>query len=118
MNKANLTAHIMELDGVNQCTVVDCNNDIIDVKDSTGISSNGILLAYTKLIGLQLRSSSKLNANDTASEVLITSAKHYHIIQPISLADGLFICIEINKFKSNLSQIRRCIRELYVQPSF
>ena len=99
---------IAEVDGFIGCSVVDSDSGMMLHSEGGGSSINLELAAAgnTEVVRAKRKTIKNLGLDDEIEDILITLGKQYHLIRPLSLKDGLFIYLVLDKVRGNLAMAR------------
>lgn len=102
---------ILGLDGAMCAAVVDSSNGMILASEGVGVDIEIAAAGNTDVVRAKLKTMSLLGVDDKIVDILITLGKQYHIIRPVSKAEGVFIYLVLDSVKSNLAMARRKVSE-------
>lgn len=69
----------------------------------------------TEVVRAKMRTMQSLNLNDSIEDILITLTKQYHLIRPLTNADGahnLFLYLALDRAKANLALARHQLKRI------
>ncbi len=99
---------IAEIEGFIGVSVVDSNSGMMLHSEGGGSAINLELAAAgnTEVVRAKRKTINNLGLNDEIEDILITLGKQYHLIRPLSLQDGLFVYLVLDKARGNLAMAR------------
>ena len=100
------------LDGAMCTAVVDSSNGMILASAGGGIDIEIAAAGNSDVIRAKLKTMRMLNLDDDIVDIFIALGKQYHIIRPISKADGVFIYLVLDSSKANLALARRKVADV------
>ncbi len=103
---------ILSLDGAMCAAVVDSGNGMILASEGSGVDIEIAAAGNSDVVRAKLKTMRLLNINDTIVDILITLGKQYHIIRPVSNAEGVFIYLVLDSAKANLALARRKVSDV------
>lgn len=112
---ANLKDSVNELlaiDGTLVSAIVDSNSGMVLSHAGSGIDIELAAAGNTEVMRAKLKTMHMLGLGDQIDDILITLAKQYHIIRPMSKNEGLFIYLVLDKARSNLALARRKAQDI------
>jgi hypothetical protein len=69
----------------------------------------------TEVVRAKMRTMQSLNLNDSIEDILITLTKQYHLIRPLTNANGvhnLFLYLALDRSKANLALARHQLKRI------
>jgi hypothetical protein len=105
-------SQIMTIEGALCAAVVDSNSGMSLGQAGTGVDMELAAAGNTEVIRAKMRTMASLKLNDSIEDILITLGKHYHVIRPSALHDGLFLYIVLDKARANLALARRKVQDV------
>lgn len=78
----------------------------------SGVDLEVAAAGHTEVLRAKLKTMWALGISDVIEDILITLGKQHHISHPMARKEGLFICIVLDKSKSNLALARRKVQEV------
>src|SRR5262245_44463998 len=98
---------LMEIDGCTGCCIVDSNSGMMLGASGGGPLNLEIAAAgNTEVVRAKRKTMKALTLSDSIEDILITLGKQYHVIRPLSVNDGLFIYLVLDRNKANLAMAR------------
>jgi hypothetical protein len=112
-NLKETMAKLSEVDGFIGACVVDSNSGMMLGSEGGGSFLNLEVAAAgnTEVVRAKRKTISALGLKDSIEDILITLGKQYHLIRPLSVRDGLFAYLVLDKSKSNLALARHSLSE-------
>lgn len=101
------------LDGYVGACIVDSNSGMILGSNGGGNVNLEVAAAgNTEVVRAKRRTMTSLGLSDDIEDILITLGKQYHLIRPLTLKDGLFAYLVLDRSKANLAMGRHCLAEV------
>jgi predicted regulator of Ras-like GTPase activity (Roadblock/LC7/MglB family) len=106
-NLKETLSKVSEIDGFIGACVVDSTSGMMLGSEGGGSIDLEIAAAgNTEVVRAKRKTMASLGLNDGIEDILITLGRQYHLIRPLSLKDGLFMYLVLDKTKSNLAMAR------------
>ncbi len=107
-------AKLAEIDGFVGACVVDSNSGMMLGSHGGGSSVNLEVAAAgnTEVVRAKRKTMAALALNDSIEDILITLGKQYHLIRPLTVKDGLFVYLVMDRAKANLAMSRHMLSEV------
>jgi hypothetical protein len=104
-------AKLMEIEGIIGACIVDSNSGMMlgSVGGGTGPGQLNLELAAagnTEVVRAKRKTMKSLNLNDPIEDILISLARQYHLLRPVSSNDALFIYVALDRNRANLALAR------------
>jgi len=107
---------MMAVDGAVGAAVVDYNSGMaLGVLGSTKALDLQVASAgNTEVVRAKMRTIEQLGLKDSIEDILITLAKQYHIIRPLSgrSGQGLFLYLALDRDRANLAMSRHQLKRI------
>jgi len=104
---------LMEIDGCTGCCIVDSNSGMMLGAAGGGPMNLEVAAAgNTEVVRSKRKTMKALNLQDTIEDMLITLGKQYHLIRPLSMNDGLFLYLVLDRQKANLAMARHQLTQI------
>ena len=102
------------IDGFVGSCVVDSNSGMMLGSLGGGPNLNLEVAAAgnTEVVRAKRKTMGALALKDQIEDILITLGKQYHLIRPLTVKDGLFIYLVLDKTKANLAMGRHSLGEV------
>ena len=99
---------LMEIEGILGACVVDSNSGMMLGSIGGGGFINLELAAAgnTEVVRSKRKTLKSLNLNDQIEDILITLARQYHLLRPLSSNDALFLYVALDRSRANLALAR------------
>lgn len=96
------------IDGFLGACLVDSNSGMMLGSEGGGSALNleAAAAGNTEVVRAKRKTMEALGLKDTIEDILITLGKQYHLIRPLSVKDGLFVYLVLDKGRSNLALAR------------
>jgi predicted regulator of Ras-like GTPase activity (Roadblock/LC7/MglB family) len=112
-NAKDILPKLLEIDGCIGTCLVDSNSGMLLGAAGGGTINLEVAAAgNTEVVRAKRKTLKALNLNEGIEDILITLAKQYHIIRPLSSNDALFIYIVLDRPRSNLGMARYTLSQL------
>ncbi len=116
-NMANLKetlTKLSEIGGFLGACIVDSSSGMMLGAEGGGTALNLEVAAAgnTEVVRAKRKTMASLGLKDQIEDILITLNKQYHLIRPLSVKDGLFAYLVLDKAKSNLALARMTLAEV------
>jgi DNA-binding response OmpR family regulator len=116
-NMANLKetlTKLSEISGFLGACIVDSSSGMMLGAEGGGTALNLEVAAAgnTEVVRAKRKTMASLGLKDQIEDILITLNKQYHLIRPLSVKDGLFAYLVLDKAKSNLALARMTLAEV------
>lgn len=98
---------LLQVDGAMCAAVVDSESGMMLGSAGTGVDLEIATAVNTDVVRAKIKTMRALGLKDVIEDILITMGKHYHIIQPASRKEDVFIYLVLDKQRSNLAMARR-----------
>ncbi|HXU30592.1 MAG TPA: hypothetical protein VN851_08465 [Thermoanaerobaculia bacterium] len=99
--------NLAELDGFIGVCLVDSNSGMMMGSEGGGvINLEAAAAGNTEVVRAKRKTMSTLGLKDAIEDILITLGKQYHLIRPLTIKDGLFIYLVLDKTRANLALAR------------
>lgn len=107
---------MMTIDGAVGAAVVDYNSGMaLGVLGSTKALDLQVASAgNTEVVRAKMRTIDQLGLKDSIEDILITLAKQYHLIRPLSgrAGQGLFLYLALDRGRANLAMSRHQLKRI------
>jgi hypothetical protein len=99
----------MEIAGAIAVALVDYQSGMMLGSAGGGIDLEVAAAGNTEVVRAKMATMAQLGLDDTIEDILITLGKQYHLIRPITGANGagLFLYLAVSKAQANLAMARR-----------
>jgi predicted regulator of Ras-like GTPase activity (Roadblock/LC7/MglB family) len=98
---------LLTVDGAMCAAIVDSTSGMILGQAGSGVDMDLAAAGNTEVVRTKIKTMKALGLNDKIEDILITLGKHYHIIRPSVVKEGLFIYFVLDKARANLALARR-----------
>lgn len=104
---------LAEIDGFIGACVVDSNSGMMLGSLGGGATMDLEVAAAgnTEVVRAKRRTMEHLGLDDTIEDILVSLKKQYHLIRPLTLKDGLFVYLVLDRGRSNLAMARYALAE-------
>ena len=98
---------LAELDGFIGACLVDSNSGMMMGSEGGGsVNLEAAAAGNTEVVRAKRKTINALALKDAIEDILITLGRQYHLIRPLTVQDGLFIYLVLDKTRSNLALAR------------
>lgn len=107
-------AKLGEIDGFVGACVVDSNSGMMlgSLGGGSAVNLEVAAAGNTEVVRAKRKTMAALALNDQIEDILITLGKQYHLIRPLSVKDGLFVYLVMDRAKANLAMSRHMLSEV------
>ena len=104
---------LTEIEGFIGACVVDSSSGMMLGSEGGGSFNLEMAAAgNTEVVRAKRKTISSLGLKDGIEDILITLGKQYHLIRPLTVKDGLFAYLVLDKGRSNLALARHTLTEV------
>jgi len=107
----SLTA-LLSLDGALAAAIVDSGSGMMLGGAGSGIDLEVAAAGNTEILRAKARTMSSLGINEQIDDILITLAKQYHVLKPLTRNPEMFVYLVLHSGRSNLALSRLKVKEI------
>jgi hypothetical protein len=105
--------HLSGVDGFIGACIVDSNSGMMLGSLGGGgvVNLEAAAAGNTEVVRAKRKTMKALGLHDSIEDILITLTKQYHLIRPVTVRDGLFLYLVLDRSKANLALGRQMLMD-------
>jgi hypothetical protein len=105
--------HLSGVDGFIGACIVDSNSGMMLGSQGGGgvVNLEAAAAGNTEVVRAKRKTMKALGLHDSIEDILITLSKQYHLIRPLTVRDGLFLYLVLDRSKANLALGRQMLMD-------